>query len=216
MRDGATRPGVTPSLTSEGADFDMAESNLPRKGPRVHDIGVVYGLVSAEEPDRIRYVGFTSRALSERMKSHRAEARKGLRKSVSVWFAQQIAAGVEVWAVVLMTNATYADEIATIAAMRAEGAGLLNETAGGPGLNGMKATPAMMAAARRPASEKQKAAVRAFNATRDYSSVAAKNKAHFSKPEVKRRVGAAISAAIARKDRALLAAEDCPTEPKQG
>lgn len=176
----------------------MADENLPRKGPRVHDKGIVYGLVSAEDPNRIRYVGFTTRALSERVKNHRSDALKGRRKAVSLWVARLIAEDVPFWAVLLKTNAGYPDEIALIAKLKSEGADLLNETDGGVGLRGMAPTAAMRAVYSLPASEKQRDWVRQFNATRDYSTSLAGLRAFQADPENLRRSGAKISAAKAR------------------
>lgn len=199
MRE-AAKPvgGLSPPLTIEARDFQMAEQSVPQPGPCVHHVGIVYGLVSAEDPDRIRYVGFTKRRLSERMKNHRSEAFKGRRKAVSVWVADLIATDTPYWAVILKTEATYADEVEIISRLRGEGADLLNETAGGMGTHGRALTPAMLAAFGLAASEKQRETVRTFNASRDYTTAIAALRAFQSNPENLCKSGAAISAAKAK------------------
>lgn len=175
----------------------MATPKLAPKGPRVHDVGIVYGLICAEAPDAVRYVGFTTVPLSKRIKAHRSDARKGFKKSVSVWLADLLARGIEFRAVVLKTQATYADEIEFIRRHREAGAALLNETDGGPGLRGMTPTAAMRAARRLPASPNQRAWVNAFNAGRDYTVVSEKQKLRYLDPEERARTARAVKAAKA-------------------
>lgn len=88
----------------------------------------------------VRYVGKTVQWLGERHKAHIRDARRGKRLPVHYWLRREMAAGRGLTIQLLENVADGADwqerERHWIATMRANGARLLNLTAGGEGLHG--------------------------------------------------------------------------------
>jgi hypothetical protein len=101
-------------------------------------VSLIYGLVSSEHPEDIRYIGLTSQRAKNRLMAHRSAARSELipcETAVSIWTRDTQAAGHSVEMVILHDNLTFEEahllEIEAIAEFRARGVSLLNRTDGG-------------------------------------------------------------------------------------
>jgi len=155
--------------------------------------GTIYGLTTDADDGVIRYIGHTTQKLGKRLALHKAQA-KNNRRAVCLWVLERLAAGFSIRIIELMRNAMPSDEAVFISKYRSDGFDLLNETADGYGTHGRVLTPAMVAVFRAPSTDTQKAAVRAFNANRDYSSVSRKRAEKWADPEHKKMMGDRIRA----------------------
>lgn len=88
--------------------------------------GLVYGLVSREQPERIRYVGWTQNAAA-RLEQHRNE--RGHRTKRDKWIWSMRERGIAIDMIVLQSHGTLEDEVRWIAELRPD----LNGTPGGTG-----------------------------------------------------------------------------------
>jgi hypothetical protein len=100
---------------------------------------MIYGLVHPDTLE-VRYVGKTVRP-EARLKSHAAAARRGVKLPVYYWWNKCLAQVGHAPSFVRLGEGDSAEEIRWIADLRAQGARLLNLTAGGDGLVGLPRSP---------------------------------------------------------------------------
>ena len=94
---------------------------------------IVYGLYSTRDK-KIRYIGQTLNSAAGRLYQHINSAKSGSSSPVGEWIRREIAAGFSVRAQELILAARVdAGEVALIAALRDQGAEILNVRAGGGG-----------------------------------------------------------------------------------
>lgn len=97
----------------------------------------IYGLVSSDRPDVVRYVGKTTLGADKRLRLHLSAAKKG-RTAVQRWIAAHVERGDEIRIVILRDDAQWdGDEEQFIAEYRQTGK-LLNHLDGGQGTLGLK------------------------------------------------------------------------------
>ena len=98
----------------------------------------VYGLVSSDEPNRIRYVGQTKRSLGRRLILHRYQAKNVMKNTpVGRWIQSEKERGNEIQIVCIVEDAIWnKTEIEVIARFK----DLLNRTKGGQGHYGSPQT----------------------------------------------------------------------------
>jgi hypothetical protein len=96
---------------------------------------IVYGLSSSEDPNRIRYVGQTSKTIFDRMYGHFYDVTHNKKRPRDRWIRKCLKNGFEIVVTVLETNAGWnVDEVEWIMMIRPD----LNCTPGGDGVHGVK------------------------------------------------------------------------------
>lgn len=103
----------------------------------------IYGLASSLDGE-IRYVGQTTKPISERLKEHRAHAKKYPHRHLSCWVNSVKSSGHEIIVVMLTSDAVWNEtERSLIAELRNAGARLVNGTDGGEGRRSVEWTVEM-------------------------------------------------------------------------
>lgn len=100
----------------------------------------IYGLISSDAPEAIRYVGQTWQRLSRRLVLHRYQSKNVTAHTpVGKWIRSKLENGLEIRIIVLKENAKWdTDEIKMIRELKAKGCKLLNLSEGGQGTHPQK------------------------------------------------------------------------------
>lgn len=100
----------------------------------------IYGLISSDAPEAIRYVGQTWQRLSRRLVLHRYQSKNATAHTpVGKWIRSKLENGLEIRIIVLKENAKWdTDEIKMIRELKAKGCKLLNLSEGGQGTHPQK------------------------------------------------------------------------------
>ena len=149
----------------------------------------IYGLVDADDPAAIRYVGMTVQPLKERLRRHIAGGASGETCSKAEWIRDVLAKGGNVRPVMLETKADEAAEQRWISYLAECGHDLLNERDGGlAGFTVHDRTRARMSAAQ----------AQAQNRPEQKTKNSRSNRETFSRPEMKARMAALRKQIMAR------------------
>lgn len=141
---------------------------------------IVYGLLDSHDGE-IRYVGQTGMSLDRRLIAHMSESRRQSGSNHKCrWIRSVVRQGREVRIVPLVVGAEWnATEIEVIARMRAQGARLVNATAGGEGVPEL--SPEVRAKVRA-------ACVKFYSSPEVRAQVSARTRKAMSRPDVAERV----------------------------